>query len=242
MPAPDEQSDVESFERPEASFARTLERLKREGCSVLVCGTVAAEIRAKMTRQLFGSTEMYRRRILGHTGTTALDPDAYLPAEPPSDRHAVVVSRAGPVRASDTSGVVDVARAVSEYHPSGGSGGSLDELDALGTALAGAVDEVADRDHLSPGVLRVGVTSLEPYLDADGVEEVVRFVRTVAAPVHEDGGMLHVHVPLSHDDARVRALLPYFDARIDLRVHEPLPPECRWYLPAIDEQTTWMRL
>ncbi|MFC7157500.1 hypothetical protein ACFQPA_18900 [Halomarina halobia] len=242
MPSADRPSDLGFPERRGASpLSATLKRLKREGCSVLVCGVVGDAVRAEMTRRLFGSTEADRWRILGRTSTASLAPSAYFPVDLQSDRRAVVVSHPDAARTRATADGIEAAPVASERQQTRATSSEIAESDALRAALTEAVLKVAGHNHLSPGVLRVGVTSVGAFLDS-GVDEVIEFVRTVESPVHAANGIFHVHAPLSHDDDRIAALLPHFDVRIDLRISDPLPPEHRWYLPAVDERTTWMRL
>jgi hypothetical protein len=198
--------------RHEPAVTTTLPRLKREGCNLLVTGTVSVEAADRLTRRLLGSPGIDRTRILVRTdGThpvTGLLPGGVSPDDP-SVRHFDY----------------------SAYAP------RPDPLASLGRDVVAAIDEFGSRSTPPvSGELRLAVTSLDPLVDDREWTAVERFLRRVTDAVVDARGMGHYRYLGSRADLSWLPVERLFDAFVDLREREA--PEHRLSIPAL-EPTGW---
>ncbi|MFD1513682.1 DUF7504 family protein [Halomarina rubra] len=218
-------------------FAAALRRLKREGARLLVTGEVNAAVHARQTRLLLGSPREERVRVLALVGGSS--PSRFLPdGVAPTDDDVAVVTH-GDTRST----AADVSSTDADVSPSSAGEFPTDRLDGFSAAVQSAVDcQRTVHGPLSPAELRVGVVGAGGLLDGTGVDRVTRTLDALGECVVDRRGMFHCHVSGPVDAPETAALGAAFDARIDLRQRDGLPPEQRWTLPALDESSEWMLL
>lgn len=212
---------------PPASFRSFLSRLKSRGSGLLVTGENPGWVRQHASRQLFGTTRLHdgeppRRRVVVTTDA-ATDPAKYLPTGTSvGDDLVRVVSHTSPTRSTAVASAPDAS----------GGPSITDGTAELGTAVVEVVDSLAaDDGGVAPGELRVGITSLRPLVEADGLDTVLDFCAEVAEAVRGHNGMAHFHYPLADADAAVDRLASPLDARVELRQEGGDPVQCRWHTP-----------
>lgn len=216
-----------SSDSPPSSFRSFLSRLKRRGSGLLVTGENPGWVRQHASRQLFGATRLHdgepqRRRVVVRTDAVT-DPAKYLPTGTSVEDDLVrVVSHASPTRSTAAAPAPDT-----------GTGPTItDGTTQLATTTVDVVDSLAAVDGgVDPGELRVGVTSLRPLVEADGIDAVVDFCTQVAEAVRSHDGMAHFHYPLADVDSGVDRLAHQLDARVELRQENGNPVQCRWHTP-----------
>lgn len=218
-------------DRTSRNIAGTLDRLKRQGSRLLVTGVVGADVRAAQTRRLLGSPDEQRTRILALADGSS--PSSFLPdSVTPTDDRVHVVEHADTVRSGAT--------ASAEPLPPGGLD---DPLSTFHTRLLRTIRNECDAvDGFEPAELRVAVVGLGTLVDRDGFDRVARLVRSLGDAVVDHRGMFHCHVAGPASAPELSALSPSFDARIDLRHRDRLPPEQRWSITETGESTEWMLL
>lgn len=216
-----------SADGPPSTFRSFLSRLKCRGSGLLVTGENPGWVRQHASRQLFGATRLHdgeppRRRVVVRTDA-ATDPAKYLPTGTSVEDDLVrVVSHASPTRSTVAAPAPDVS----------GGPSITDGTTEFGTAVVEVVDSLAGDDGgVEPGELRVGVTSLRPLVEADGLETVLDFCTQVAETVRSYNGMVHFHYPLADADPAVDRLARPLDARVELRQENGDPVQCRWHTP-----------
>lgn len=215
-----------------SQFTATLRRLKREGARVLVTGEVSTAVRARQTCRLLGSTREERVRVLALAD--GADPSAYLPSPIGANGDRVTV-----VSHDDTTRAVASASA----EPLPPRDPTTDSLGAFYAATRAAIDDhrVA-HGPFDAAELRVGVVGLGALFDRYESDRVSKAARALGDTVTDHRGMYHCHVAGPAETPATAALTPAFDARVDLRQRDGLPPEQRWTLAATDESSEWMLL
>ncbi|WP_435095183.1 DUF7504 family protein [Halarchaeum sp. P4] len=208
-----------------SSFTETLRRYKRDGCSILVTGAAGASATARATRKLLGSPAERRVRLLALTDPAFDDPSTLLPGGVDTDDEAL--------RVLDYR---DTARtAVLADRP--GDGCADTDIERLPDVAADTAERATTADE---GAFRAGLVSLDPLIDARGVDETANLAATVGTTVSDAQGMFHAHLRVPDDDALVAEFAPLFDARIELRRRRGHVPEQRWHLP--EETSPWLEL
>ncbi|MFC6837625.1 DUF7504 family protein [Halomarina ordinaria] len=220
-------------------IAAELAELKREGCHLLVTGVVSDAVRARQTRNLFGSPRERRRRILALVSTDLAGAKTYLPGDiDVDDEDVALLDFSTTVRSTvgtETSGPSWTTGPASPAAPGDG-------LVALRGALERELVDAVSTTERTPGRIRVGVLTLGVLLDEYGLDRTRGFVTSLGRAVRTAGGMGHCHLPLAPDATETEALVSAFDARIDLRHRDGRPPEQRWHLTESDSTTDWMLL
>jgi hypothetical protein len=224
---------------PPATFRGFLSRLKQRGSGLLVTGETTAWVQQHASRQLFGATrlrddEAPRRRVVVRTASD-VDPAKYLPTGTEvGDERVRVVSHTQPTRSA-------AAATASSFEVSGPT--ITDGPTELAQGVVEAIESLASLNgEIEAGELRVGVTSLQPLVEAAGVDAVVEFCETVTETVRSYGGMAHFHYPVSDADALTLNLDDLLDARIELRQRGGDPVQCRWHTPypELNEELGWV--
>lgn len=213
-------------------YATTLQRLKSEGCALLVTGDVPPRDLRAATRALFGAPGESRRRVLALTDPAIGEPADVLPVSAhPMNEHVNVVDYR------------DRARDASEA-AHGSSPFASPNDDILDTIHLETSQALADQTPVDPtgGQVRLSVSSLPPLLSRADLERVERFVRATATQVRGVRGMAHYLLPVEEDAGWVDALSPVFDARIELRSQADGPPEHRWHLSGRERTSAWLDL
>ncbi|MFC7156676.1 hypothetical protein ACFQPA_14625 [Halomarina halobia] len=223
-----------------ARFAAELTDLKRRGCHLLVTGIVSDAVRARQTRNLMGSPRFPRCRLLALVDGDLSRARTYLPGNLDAQSPRVSVLDFSTTRASG--GTVGETTSPWPSTPGGDASVPGDELSVLRMAIEREIVDGLPAAGPVPGRLRVGVLTLGALLDTYGVERIRSFVGALGRSVRAASGMGHCQLPLAPDAAETEALLPAFDARVDLRHRDGWPPEQRWYLTTSGETTEWMLL
>lgn len=225
--SPSDQTRGRSEPSPD-TFRQFLSRLKQQGSGLLVTGETPTWVQQHASRQLFGAKRLQgdeppRRRLVVRT-SAGDDPAKYLPSGTDLDSDRVrVVSHNGSTRsaAAATSPGADV------------NGPTITDGPArLAETVVETIKEFTSTPgDVKPGELRVGVTSLRPLVEAEGMDAVLDFCNTVADAVRSYSGMAHFHYPAGETDALTINLSEQLDARIELRQGGGDPVQCRWHTP-----------
>lgn len=218
-------------------FREALTTLKRDGCNLLVTGTVSEDTREAATRALLGAPDAERKRVVALSESTERGVGDRLPVGvDPSGPDVWVVDQRAHRRS-----VPQAVRSDDVALPSIDDG--ADELARLREELIIAIDFFERQsDGLDPSELRLSVSSLGWLTHEHDPNAVAKFVRSVGAMVRGVRGMAHYHLPRPDDADLVERLAPLFDARIELRQRDGLPTEQRWHLPEDEWATDWVRL
>lgn len=214
-------------------FGEVLQRLKQEGCNLLVTGEVPVVVSDAATRRLLGAPFEKRRRILAFTDAGVERVPSRLPGGcRPGDRDVTVIEQT-----EDT-------RSTAVERTGGGRFDVTGVGPGLGSLEAAILDAVAayERTGLEPSELRLSLDSVRLLVDDHGVEPVHSFLESVGVAVAEARGMAHYHMPLPDDSPSVDALSCLFDARIELRKRDGFAPEQRWHVTKYGLTTEWVGL
>lgn len=203
----------------------TFQRLKQRGPQILVTGDVPEDVSRQATRRLLGHPAERRHRVLALTDSDATTDD-WLPGDIDSDGDGVAVLGGNRLRSEAR------ARNGTEM---------LTEGDALAGEVADAVGTwLETTQQPAPAVLRVGVYSLETFLEATGVEAVRSLAYRLTGAVRRGRGMGHYHLPRAPESQAVSDLRYVFDAHLELR-ENGRGPEQRWHIPG-SGTTGWVAL
>lgn len=217
--------------RTATAFARTLSRLKRNGCNLLVVGNGHEPTRTNACRRLLGCEggEPRRRLVVAADSSAAAARDR-LPAASttPSGERDTIIDWETPTRSG---------AAVAEPRPSGTRTVPIaaDDLAGLGIEIH---ETVADDEH-EPAQLRLCFDSLTPLIARFDHETVFRFLHLVTGLIGRARGMGHYHLPVGRNAEATRTVAPLFDAIVELRT-EGGRPEQRWHVPDEDLVTGWL--
>lgn len=220
-------------EVPPSTFRGWLASLKRQGCNVLITGSVREEVSQRITRKLLGTPTRSRTRILGLTDQDPGDVDALLPGDLASADDVHVVNYGCGTRTADAAASSsDQSRA--EWRAR--------DLDQFQSDICKAITAAKDLERgYDSAELRVSLFTLSYLVSQYDLEAVEQFVSGVGDHVRGVSGMGHYHFPLPDDSETVRRLAPLFDVRIELREKRGLP-EQRWHFPERDALTSWVGL
>lgn len=230
----------QSFASPQtdaspATFAEALGQLKERGCLVLVVGTVGDDAKYVGCRRLLGDELSRSRRrlflttdsdVTNHPGARATcghgDPgDSRAITYRTSARTATALESDAPMRVETD--VVD--------------GG----IDTLMDTTESAIEALETRaGGFEPGELRVCIDDLETIIANDDDVDVVEFISTLRDRVLESNGMAHAHITRTAPGIPVDAILPYFDAILEVDSRD----ECRqrWHVRDAGITTEWLEL
>lgn len=219
------------------AFTEELSRLKRQGASVLVVGSVRPEQQQGVSRRLLGHTsDRVRRRVL--VSTSGDGHDRSLGGDPSSSDTLRVVHYESQTRSAVTQGPGDDSHATPSIDD--GDTATAETLGDLGISISGAIESFeSDADGLEPSELRVGIDSLLPLLEDYSTEQVFKFVHLTNGRVKDVGGMVHYQLPVEPDADVVPVLEPLFDILVELRDRNGCPQE-RWSLPDSGHCSGWI--
>lgn len=217
------------------SFGETLGQLKERGCLVLVVATVGDDAKYAGCRRLLGDElSLPRRRLFVTT-------DADVSKHPgvratcshgdPADSRAITYrTTARSATAAEPDASMDVGTDVVD-------GG----IEALTSATEVAIDDLEARaDGLEAGELRVCIDDLETIIANDDTVEVVEFIETLRQRLRATSGMGHAHITRSAPGIPVDAILPYFDAILE--VDSRTEYRQRWHVRDAGITTEWLEL
>lgn len=213
-----------------ATFTQALASLKRTGSNILLVGAAGDAQHGACTRLLGDEGEGPRERLFVRTGDA--DVDERLPQTETTVIEYESTTRSAAASAAPSAGTV----------PEPARHRSVAGLANLGTEMEDVITEATRRPGgLEPAQLRVCVDSLRPLLEEHGEEAVFRFLHGITREIGQARGMGHFHLPVSYDDATVRALVPLFDAVIEVRTRGD-GHEQRWHLREAGLVTDWLPL
>lgn len=217
------------------TFAESLHELKQQGCLVLVTGQVGDDAKYAGCRRLLGDDLVETRRRLflttdtelsNHPGAKATCAHAH-----PDDSHAiryVTAARSSATRAPTAT--LDVERDTVEA-----------TLEAVLSKATDAVSRLHERaDGFGPSELRVCLDDLDTLIACHDDVTVIEFVQGLRELVLEHRGMCHAHLSRSAPGVPVDALMPYFDAVLEVDSGEDYRQ--RWHIPESDVSTEWLEL
>lgn len=203
-------------------FSRRLQRLKRNGCNVLVTASTGGPAVDRTTARLLGSPQEERTRILVMIRDDVQALSVKFPA--------------GVSILDDRTHLVDFREEFDgDEPPTAGE----DPLSELRTEIENRLSECISGRDLEPAELRIGVDSVGPLLDHYPTATVTEFVADVTAAVREAKGMGHFHVAMDDERARELPFASEFDARIELKQIEALPAKQRIHISG-DGTSPWM--
>ncbi|MFW5934320.1 MAG: DUF7504 family protein [Halolamina sp.] len=206
------------------SVRRTFQELKRRGAQVLVIGDVPEAVSRRATRRLLGHPDEQRYRVLALTDS-AVGGAAWFPGEcaPDDERVSLIDER-------------ELRGSAAADAPVGASPAEEPVLRRIDAEIRAWEPDWTP----PPAVLRVGLYSLEPLLEAHGVDAVRRLTARLTGAVSRVRGIGHYHLPRAANADPVADLEPAFDARLELR-SAANGPEQRWHLPGRGT-TGWVAL
>lgn len=217
-----------------STFAEALDRLKSRGCLVLVVGPVGGDAKYVGCRRLLGDELSRTRRRL--FVTTDSDVTKHPGAKATCSHSSPADSRAISYKTSARCATALESTDSLEIEETVVDG----DLQQLSTATAVALQELESRaDGVDPGELRVCIDDLGSIIANDDVE-VVGFVRELRQRVLSAGGMCHAHIPKNVPGAPVDAILPYFDAILEVDSSDICRQ--RWHVRDAGITTDWLEL
>ncbi|MFP8888228.1 hypothetical protein ACLI4U_00445 [Natrialbaceae archaeon A-CW2] len=213
----------------ESAFAAKLTELKQQGASVLVVGSVDSTYRNRLTQRLLGQSSMApRRRIVVSTASDDVDTGLYPDQSPPES--FVHIEYANQARCTQTAAITDernqsvsttATPSIGTDEPDSTTATdpvTTETLADVGIAISEAIERFEDdADTLTPGEVRLGMTTLLPFLETYGRETVFQFLHLINGRTRAVNGMGHIHLPVDEDAKIVSVLTPLFDATIELR-------------------------
>jgi hypothetical protein len=174
------------------SAVELLPQLKREGCNLLISGSVSEATANYATQRLFGSPDIERQRVLVRT------------------EDATPVSELLPAGISLTDADVRVV----QYR----ADDDEDALASLARRITETVDAADSRSSpLLSAELRLVVTSLKPIIVDHDVLAAEQFLRSVTDAVSDVRGMGHYRYDGPRAGLSALPIERLFDAFVDLR-------------------------
>ncbi|RQH03128.1 DUF7504 family protein [Natrarchaeobius oligotrophus] len=205
-----------------ATFAQTLDTLKREGSNLLLVGSGTADAHTAACHRLCGESAGASRYRVVVTEDASQRAHNDCPASEPT------VTIEFPVDDRTTEGET--------------SGDERTSLGRLGLEIIETIDEFdTDAGGLEPSELRVCVDSLVSLLQNYDTEEVFRLLHVTTSRIDQSRGMGHYHLAVSRDHEAVSLLEPMFDAVVELRTRDGVH-EQQWHLRDRDAKTDWVHL
>lgn len=213
-------------------FSDELTRLKHQGASVLVVGSVRPDQRRDACQRLLGcDADRVRRRVLVST-TGGRHPVSHFVDETSSETLSVISYDA---QARSAAAPAPVASPSIEPTTT-----ETDTLADLGIAISSAIESFeAETDALEPAEVRVGIDSLLPLLEEYGRQRVFKFLHLINGRTRDADGMAHYHLPVERNARVVPILSPLFDIVVELREQNG---ECqeRWVIDDGTHCSGWL--
>lgn len=211
-------------------FADALDDLKSSGCMLLVVESSGDDASTAGCDRMLGATEYEdRRRLFVQTDAAASSRLAAAGRDPDTEERVVRYE-------TTARGAV----AADEGTAPESSAATATDLASLADDAEDGVGDLAPGTGFSPGQLRVCVDAVgDMFADAD-TAAVVNFVDRLGDLVTDHDGMGHVHVDRHVPSIAAEALLPQFDAVVELADDDA--PRHRWHIPAESMSTEWLEL
>lgn len=217
-------------EQPE--FPSVLQKLKQQGCSLLVVGKAPDSVYKAASRQMLGAaTHLTRRRLF-----IATDRDVSTAQRLLSTLDPQLDPTTGKILSFDSESrqVAVQSEPPQTQVPVEHVEGS--DLTTLGIAISETIAEFEEQE-LGPAELRVCLDSLTPLVERDR-ETLFQFLDLLNSRIRSVSGMAHMHLPVDRDSEIVHLLEPLFDVLIELRVKDNEPQQ-RWYITDQDVCSEW---
>ncbi|MCU4751614.1 hypothetical protein OB919_06415 [Halobacteria archaeon AArc-curdl1] len=117
---------------------------------------------------------------------------------------------------------------------------TAETLADVGITISEAIERFEDDARtLTPGEVRLGITTLMPFLETYGRETVFQFLHLINGRIRAVNGMGHIHLPVDENANIVSVLTPLFDATIELRERGDSCQE-RWTITSGDHTSGWL--
>lgn len=220
------------------AFNQQLQRLKQQGCNLLVVGSVPDSVLSLASHQMLGDPNLRRHRLFVLTDADTSTARGRLPAastrsiaETTKFVDHVPSARTAATQAGTATGRIPTERVYDE------------DLDVLCESVVDAIGAFEDRHgEFDPGQFRLCFDSLRPIVDEYDREAVSRFLDRLTAGIRGVRGMGHFILPVDRGDDVVDRLTPTFDAVVELRTVNDSREQERWYLSEEDLVTDWITL
>lgn len=221
-------------------LSATLARLKEQGSTLLVAGSVPDEHHLTLSRRLLGDPDAGpRRHLLALTDDKADDVASRLPAGtsptgPNAPEIVRITNEDRSATAVSTNGAGAVVKPAREA--------DAEDLEALATAIYDAISAIeSDAGDLEPAELRMAFDSLAPLIHLHGDRAMFRLMHLLNHTLRKRRAMGHFHLPLDPDTETVRLLAPLFDVKVELRQTNGRVKQ-RWNVQDEDLRTDWLDL
>lgn len=220
------------------TFNQALQRLKQQGCSLLVVGSVPDSVLATASRQMLGDPNLRRDRLFVLTDADTSSVRRQLPATDPHSvsRTTKIINHMPSARTTATQTGTEGVQITEEF--------VYDEnLDVLCEAVKHAIAEFEGREgNRDPGRLRLCLDSLTPLVDRYDHDLSFHFLNQLTTAIRGARGMGHFLLPVDRDARSVDRFQPLFDAIVELRIVNGSSEQERWHLPEEGVVTDWMPL
>lgn len=212
------------------AFADALDDLKTSGCMLLVVESSGGEASHAGCDRMLGAAEYEdRRRLFVQTDAAASSRLAAAGRDPNTEEQVVRYD-------TTARGAVTADEGTAPDSPAA----TATDLSELADDAEAAVDDLAPGAGFESGQLRVCVDAVgDMFADTD-TAAVVNFVDRLGDIVTDHDGMGHVHVGQHVPSIAAEALLPQFDAVVELADDDA--PRHRWHLPDESMSTKWLTL
>ena len=225
-----------------------LDRLKSEGCSVLVAGELPEPVQQLVSQRVLGAQHLDRVRVLTLLGPTS-DVDSWFPGQVSATAaQSYVIDRWDldrSVAVSSVGGAFGPSQADSDSLTPGDESDSLtsgDESDSTGAedgpgvarAVADDLDSILGEWDVPPTRLRLATTPANG--ERPGDEAIRAFVESMNATE----GMAYLFLPGMGVFELDPDVTDRVDAVIEVRTRRPGAPEHRWIIPEEEVMTGWM--
>lgn len=218
----------------------TLERLKAEGCSVLVAGELPEPVQRLVSQRLLGDQHLDRVRILTLLGPTS-DVDGWFPGQvSASSARSYVISRRNLDRSATatSSGASPFGSPEADSDlPTPGDGTDAPGPEH-GPGVAGAVADdlgpILEEWDVPPTRLRLVIAP------ANGERPDDETARSFVESMNATDGMAYLFLPGADVFELAPDLTDRVDAVIEVRTRRPGVPEHRWIVPEERAATDWM--
>lgn len=220
------------------AFSQRLQRLKQQGCNLLVVGSVPDSVLSLASHQMLGDPNLRRHRLFVLTDADTSTVRGRLPAVNAGSitETTKIVDHVPSARTATTQVGTAAARVPTEHVYE-------EDLDALRETVVDAIAAAERREGgFDPGRFRLCFDSLRPIVDEYDREAVARFLDRIATEIRGVRGMGHFILPVGRGDDAVDRLTPTFDAVVELRTVNDSREQERWYLPEDDLTTDWITL
>lgn len=212
------------------AFGDALDELKTAGCSLLVVEPASGDAgHVGCDRMLGEDVTADRRRLFVQTDAAHSTHRGGVDQQSGDSRTVVYDTTARTATTEQVAnGATEATTTVS------------DDLESLADVAGTELDALAPASGFEPGQLRVCVDSFGGLLAAEDLAAAANCVDRLRRVVTARNGMVHLHVSRQVPVNAVEALLPEFDAVVEVADAEN--PRQRWHLLDESLSTAWLEL